>query len=389
MRQHLAITAAAGDAAPIGGAVGTGDDNNDAAADAAAAAADDGDGDDSAAARQGSYEVTNLVSNVPGLAKVTDPSVVNPWGVAFAPGAPLWVAENGSHALTVYTLNPHNDMPEIVNLVVKLGPHDAPDTWAPTGLVWNPSPNQFLVPSTKSGATFIAISEDGKLVAWSGSANPISGGLSTATVVRTHAGGVYKAAAFGTNPDGNFLFVTNFRAAKVEVYDVNFKEVHKFAFTDRDIPSGFAPFGIENIGGELFVTYAQQDEDKEDDVAGPGLGFVDVFTTSGKLVRRFASRGPLNAPWGLARAPLGFGKFGGAILVGNFGDGRINAFSNRGELLGSLSGRKGQPITIEGLWSLKFGMFQGADPEDLYFTAGVNDEQDGLIGEISATSGRH
>jgi uncharacterized protein (TIGR03118 family) len=375
MRKHVGITAAAADAAPIGGAVGAGISGDDE--------------DDSGAVRQGSYEVTNLVSNVPGLVKVTDPNVVNPWGVAFAPGAPLWVAENGSHALTVYTLNPHNDMPEIVDLVVKLAPQDSPDTWAPTGLVWNPSPNQFLVPSTKFGATFIAVSEDGKIVAWNGSANPIARGLSTATVVRTEAGGVYKAAAFGTNPDGNFLFVTNFRAAKVEVYDASFKEVHRFAFTDRDIPSGFAPFGIENIDGELFVTYAKQDEDKEDDVPGPGLGFVDVFTTSGKLVRRFASHGPLNAPWGLARAPLGFGRFGGAILVGNFGDGRINAFSNRGEFLGPLTGRNRQPIAIEGLWSLKFGMFQGADPEDLYFTAGINDEQDGLIGEISAKSGRH
>jgi len=137
------------------------------------------------------------------------------------------------------------------------------------------------------------------------------------------------------------------------------------------------------------VTFAKQDEEKEDDVAGPGLGFVDVFTTSGKLVRRFASRETLNAPWGLARAPLGFGRFGGAILVGNFGDGRINAFSNRGELLGQLSGRNSQPIAIEGLWSLKFGMFQGADSEDLYFTAGINDENNGLIGEISAASGRH
>jgi len=389
MRKHLAITAAAGDAAPIGGAVGVGgagagtDDDNE-----------DNDGEDNddkgnGAARQGSYGVTNLVSDVPGLAKVTDDNVKNPWGMASAPGGPLWVADNGSHALTVYTLNPHNDMPRIAPLVVKLGPQDSPDTWAPTGLVFNPNPNQFLVPQTSFGATFIAVSEDGKIVAWNGSANPISGGLSTATVVRTEAGGVYKGAAFGTNPDGNFLFVTNFRTAKVEVYDVNFKEVHKFAFVDRDIPSGFAPFGIENINGELFVTFAKQDEEKEDDVAGPGLGFVDVFTTSGKLVRRFASHGTLNAPWGLARAQIGFGKFGGAILVGNFGDGRINAFSNRGEFLGQLSGRNGKPIAIEGLWSLRFGMFQGADPGDLYFTAGINDEKNGLIGEISAASGRH
>jgi uncharacterized protein (TIGR03118 family) len=380
MRKELAISAAAGDEAPIGGAVGAGGADADEDTDA-----DENNG----AARRGSYEVTNLVSDVPDLAKLTDDNLKNPWGMASAPGGPLWVADNGSHALTVYTLNPRNDMPQIGDLVVKLGPQASPDTWAPTGLVWNPNRNQFLIPQTKFGATFIAVSEDGKIVAWNGSANPISGGLSTATVVRTEAGGVYKGAAFGTNPEGNFLFVTNFRTAKVEVYDTNFNEVTRYAFTHRDIPSGFAPFGIENIGGELFVTFAQQDEEKEDDVAGPGLGFVDVFTTSGKRVRRLASRGTLNAPWGLARAPLGFGKFGGAILVGNFGDGRINAFSNRGEFLGQLSGRNGQPIAIEGLWSLKFGMFQGANPEDLYFTAGINDETNGLIGEISVTSGRH
>ena len=380
MTKHQEITAAAGDVAPSGGAVETG-----------SASADDNDGDNdedqgTGATRQGSYEVTNLVSNVPGLAKVTDDNVKNPWGMAAVPGGPLWVADNGAHALTVYTLNPHNDMPEIAPLVVKLRPQDSPDTWAPTGLLWNPNPNRFLVPHTNFGATFIAVSEDGKIAVWNGSANPIAGGRSTATVVSTDTGGVYKGAAFGTNPDGTFIFVTNFRSAKVEVYDTNFKEVHKFAFTDRNIPSGFAPFGIENINNELFVTYAQQDADKEDDVAGPGLGFVDVFTTSGKLVRRFASRGTLNAPWGLARAPLGFGKFGGAILIGNFGDGRINAFDNHGNFLGTLRRPNGQPIVINGLWSLMFGAFTGASPEDLYFTAGINDEKDGLIGELSLAS---
>jgi uncharacterized protein (TIGR03118 family) len=372
MRKHLAITAVVG-AALIGGAIVVG----------VARAVDADRGDD----RQGAFQVTRLVSNRPDVgAKVTDPNVVNPWGAAFAPGMPLWVADNGAHALTVYTLR--NDVPQVGNLVVKLGPQDNPEQWAPTGLVWNPNPHQFIIPHTTFGATFIAVSEDGKIVAWNSNANSIYGGLSTATVVRTEAGSVYKGAALGTNPDGNFLFVTNFRSAKVEVYDASFNECTKFAFTDRDIPPGFAPFGIENIHGELFVTFAKQDKDKEDDVAGPGLGFVDVFTTSGKLVRRLASRGTLNAPWGVARAPLGSGKFGGAILIGNFGDGRINAFGNRGEFLGQLRNRNGQPITIEGLWALKFGRFQGADPEDLYFTAGINDEKDGLIGEVSV-SGRN
>src|SRR3954468_19223662 len=214
MRKYLAITVAIGSAALLGGAIVVG----------VARAGDDNRGDD----RQGAFQQTNLVSNVPGLAKVKDPNVVNPWGAAFAPGGPLWVADNGSHALTVYTLNPRNDMPQIANLVVKLGPQDSPDTWAPTGLVFNPNPAQFLVPNTKFGATFIAVSEDGKIAAWNPIANPIAGGLSAATVVRTEAGGVYKGAAFGTNPDGNFIFVTNFRSAKVEAYDVNFNEVTKY-----------------------------------------------------------------------------------------------------------------------------------------------------------------
>ncbi|HEX8108251.1 MAG TPA: TIGR03118 family protein [Kofleriaceae bacterium] len=372
MREHLAITTAVGAAALLGAAVVAGVARGD---------------DDRSEDRQGAFQVTNLVSNIPNLAKVTDHNTVNPWGAAFIPGEALWVADNGSHALTVYSLNP-KDMPQVGKLVVKLSPQD--NTWAPTGLVWNPSPNQFFLPNTKFPATFIAVSEGGQIVGWNANANPPDPvGLSLATVIKTNAGGVYKGAAFGTNPEGSFIFVTNFRAAKVEAYDTNFTEVTRFPFIDRDIPSGFAPFGIENICGELFVTFAKQDKAKEDDVAGPGLGFVDVFTTSGKLVRRFATRGTLNAPWGLARAPLSFGKFGGAILVGNFGDGKMNAFGNHGEFLGQLRARNGKTITIDGLWALKFGGFKGAEPEDLYFTAGIHDEKDGLIGDISPVPGRN
>jgi uncharacterized protein (TIGR03118 family) len=200
---------------------------------------------------------------------------------------------------------------------------------------------------------------------------------------------VYKGLALGVNADGVFIFATNFHAGTVEVFDASFAPVHRYRFIDRDLPRGYAPFGIANIDGNLFVSFALQDPDKQDDVAGDGHGFVAVFTTSGKLIRRLVSRGPLDSPWGMVRAPLDFGQFGGALLIGNFGNGQINAFDNRGSFLGELRTRNGNPLMINGLWSLMFGTFQGADPADLYFTAGINGESDGLIGEISLVSGRH
>jgi uncharacterized protein (TIGR03118 family) len=368
MRKHFGTTAAAGAAALISGTIGAG-----------SARAGDDDADELSA-----YQQTNLVSNIAGLAPTTDPNLLNPWGIAWAPGGALWASDNNGSVSTLYS-----GAGAIVPLVVAIPPADSS---APTGMVWNPNPNQFMIPGTTIGATFIFNGEDGTITAWNPAADPVTAGKSTASLVidNSAAGAVYKGLAYGTNARGNFIFATNFNSGKVEAYDTRFNlTTLDGSFTDPRLPAGYAPFGISNIDGDLFVTYAKQDDAKHDPVRGDGLGFVDVFTTSGKLVRRFASRGPLDAPWGLARAPLGFGKFGGAILVGNFGDGRINAFSNRGEFLGPLSGRNGQPIKIEGLWSLKFGMFEGADPVDLYFTAGINDEEDGLIGEISARSGRH
>jgi uncharacterized protein (TIGR03118 family) len=370
MRKHLVITAAAGAAALLGGVIVIG----------VARAGDDDHGTD----RQSAFLQTNLVSNLSSVgAKVTDPNVQNPWGLASAPGGALWVANNGAAVSTVYTLK--NDVPQIQSLVV--APLDNPTTWAPTGLVWNPNPNQFTFQGTKQkvGAVFIFASEDGRIVAWNPNAN---GDDTIANTVVSTPNAVYKGLALATNADGNFIFATNFHAGTVEAFDINFVPATKFRFIDRNIPAGFAPFGIANINSELFVSFAKQDADKHDDVAGPGNGFVDVFTTSGELVRRLVVRGVLNSPWGMTRAPLGFGKFGGAILVGNFGDGRINAFDNSGNFLGTLRGQNGQPIVINSLWSLMFGTFTGADPEDLYFSAGINNEQNGLIGELSLATGQ-
>jgi uncharacterized protein (TIGR03118 family) len=372
MRKQLGILVAVGGAALISGVVVVG----------VARAGDDDRG-------QAAYEQTNLVSNRSDVrAKVTDRNLQNPWGLAAAPGGPLWVANNGSSTSTVYTLQ--NDVPKISNLVVKLAAQDKPTEWKPTGIVWNPSTSQFKFQGDKKtdvAAVFIFASEDGRIVAWNPSANADP---AIANTVITTPNAIYKGLAFATAEEGgNMIFATNFHAGTVDVFDANFKPVTKIRLVDRDIPSGFAPFGIATIEHELFVSFAKQDKDKEDDVAGPGLGFVDVFTPGGKLVKRLVSRGPLNAPWGMVRAPLGFGRFGGALLIGNFGDGKINAFDNRGSLLGTLHGAYGQPIVIRGLWALMFGTFQGAGTEDLYFSAGINNEKDGLIGEIEVASGRH
>jgi uncharacterized protein (TIGR03118 family) len=345
-------------------------------------------GDADAIAGLGAYQQTNLVSNVAGLAPTTDPNLLNPWGIAWAPGGALWASDNNGSVSTLYS-----GAGAIVPLVVTIPPGASS---APTGMVWNPNPNQFLIPGTTIGSTFIFDGEDGTITAWNPAADPVTAGKSTASLVidNSASGAVYKGLAYGTNVRGNFLFATNFNSGQVEAYDTTFKlTALDGSFTDPELPAGYAPFGISNIDGDLFVTYARQDSAKHDPVRGDGLGFVDVFTTNGKLVRRFASRGVLNAPWGVARAPLGFGQFGGDILIGNFGNtgrfaGWISAFGNRGELLGELRDTRGRPIAIDGLWALSFGTFTASDGDTLYFTAGIHDEADGLFGKLTAVAGR-
>lgn len=373
MRKHFGTVAGA--AALFSGAIATGSARaDDASADAASALT--------------AYQQTNLISNVAGLAPTTDANLLNPWGIAWAPGGALWASDNNGSVSTLY-----NGAGAIVPLVVTIPPADSS---APTGMVWNPNPNQFQIPGTTIGATFIFDGEDGTITAWNPAADPVTAGKSTASLVidNSAAGAVYKGLAFGTNVRGNFLFATNFNSGKVEAYDNKFAPATlDGSFTDPQLPQGYAPFGISNIDGDLFVTYAKQDAAKHDPVRGDGLGFVDVFTTNGKLVRRFASRGVLNAPWGVVRAPLGFGKFGGEILIGNFGNtgrfaGWISAFDNRGSFLGELRAPNGRPIAIDGLWALSFGTFSASDGDTLYFTAGIHDEADGLFGKLTAVAGQ-
>jgi uncharacterized protein (TIGR03118 family) len=255
-----------------------------------------------------------------------------------------------------------------------------PTPAAPTGIVWNPTTSAstgFLFPGTDIPASFIFDTEDGTISAWAGTIPDPSHAI--IAVDNSADGAVYKGLATGVNAHGVFLFATNFHAGTIEVFAPNssagFKLVNKF--TDPKLPPRFAPFGIQNINGDLFVTYAKQDADGHDDVAGLGNGFVDVFDTDGNLLRRFASRGPLNSPWGVVRASFDFGRFSGDILVGNFGDGKISAFDSDGSFLGTLKDDKGKSLVIDGLWTLTLGGGRNSNPDTLYFTAGPNDETNG------------
>ena len=336
------------------------------------------------------YVVTPLVSDQSG-AKVQDPNLKNAWGVAFSPaGSPFWIADNATGLSTLY-----NGDGTIVNLLpagtspVKIPGPGGPGTGTPTGIVWNPA-RGFVVPGTAVQASFIFDTEDGTISAWAGGLTPGN----EAVLAATTAGAVYKGLVFGVNEQGAFLFATNFHDAKIDVFapptgTSNGQYVPATTsggFVDPKIPAGYAPFGIQNIDGNLFVTYAKQDSQKHDDAAGPGRGFVDVFDTDGHLLRRLASGGPLNSPWGVARASFAFGKFSDQILVGNFGDGRINVFDSDGRFLDTLRDAKGKPLSIDGLWTLTLGGGAKSSPSTLYFTAGPNDESDGLFGTITPVS---
>jgi uncharacterized protein (TIGR03118 family) len=252
--------------------------------------------------------------------------------------------------------------------------------------VWNPSVAAFdVAPNTP--ALFIFSTEDGTISAWSPSQADRSAAILEADNSEGGNGAIYKGLALATNSTGVFLYATNFRAGTVDVFDSRFQPVKLTgSFSDPNLPGGYAPFGVALIDGNLFVTYARQDEQKHDDVKGPGNGFVDVFNTDGVLITRFASRGTLNSPWGIARAPLDFGPFSTRILIGNFGDGRISGFTSEGNFRGQLRGIDDRAVTIEGLWSIAFCNEVAADPNKLYFTAGTNGEADGLFGSLGTVA---
>jgi len=363
-------------------------------------------GDDDSRRERDAYTVTPLVSNQSDHAAMQDPVLQNAWGIAFtSAGSPFWVNDNATGCSTLYdgtgekitALQVSIPLPGNFVPVTACHPNDPnnpsnPTPAAPTGIVWNPS-SAFLVPGTKIPALFIFSTEDGTISAWTGGLNPTNNAVITAD--QSARGAVYKGLAFAVNAKGAFLFATDFSNGKIDVFGPNgtdgmFTKVALDGdFADPEIPPGYAPFNIVNIDGDLFVTYAKQNAEKHNDVAGPGHGFVDVFDTDGRLIRRFESRGRLNSPWGIARASFAFGPFSGKILIGNFGDGRINVFNNDGRLVDQLEDVHGRPLVIEGLWTLTLGGGRASSPDILYFSAGPNDETDGLFGTITLASGHH
>jgi uncharacterized protein (TIGR03118 family) len=323
------------------------------------------------AAERNAYVVTNLVSNSAAVpAAAHDASLVNAWGLTASDSSPWWVADNGANVSTLYN----------GNTGAKLGLTVVVDG-GPTGTVFNIAGAMFPVPS---GATsrFLFASEDGKIRGWPGT-GPAQ---VTACHISPHVA-ISKWLAIAVTPGGPRLYATDFHNGRVDVWDGSWNLVTSAAFADPSLPAGYAPFGIQRSGGTIFVTYAKQDADAADELHGQGLGFVDAYDTAGNLLGRVAQHGQLNAPWGLAMAPASFGRFAGDLLVGNFGDGEINAYAKlrngHFEHRGELRGTDGKPIAIDGLWALEFGNDGGAGLSTrLFFTAGPNDELDGLFGSI-------
>lgn len=324
-----------------------------------------------------SFTATALVSNGAVSAPHTDPNLKNGWGVAFNPKGFVWVADNGTNVATLYD---GNGVPQSLVVTIPNGTHGEA---APTGIVFNGTQSFTVTQNGKSGvAAFIFAGEGGTITAWA----PAVGPTNAFTMYDDGTGGaVYKGLALAANNGNNFLYATDFHNNKIDVFDTNFTKVTMpGGFKDPAIPAGFAPFGIQLIGSNLFVTYAQLDAAKHDDVAGTGLGMVDVFDTGGNLKQHFATGTPLNAPWGIAQAPGNFGPFSGAILIGNFGDGTINAFdASSGRSMGSLNSSNGSAIIEHGLWGIAFGNDLNNQPSNtLFFAAGPNDEADGVYGRI-------
>ncbi len=324
------------------------------------------------------YTVTPLVSDVPGAAPVTDPNLVNGWGLARSLTSPWWVADNGAGdgKATLYT-----GAGAIVPLVVTVD-------GGPTGEVFAGIAGNFLVATdstaTLDRASFIFASEDGKIRAW-------RGGSTALVTAQGGAGANYKGLAIAEpTPGAPLLYAADFHNARVDVFNGAWQNVTPAgAFVDPKLHKGYAPFGIQTIGSRVFVAYAKQDEEAEDEEAGSGRGFVDAYDLQGNFLARVAQHGQLNAPWGLAWAPPGFGAFAGDLLVGNFGNGEINAYEEQEDGTwahrGTLRGDDGKPIAIDGLWALEFGNAgSNGTPDELFFTAGPDDETHGLFGKITA-----
>ena len=357
---------------------------------------------------------TNLVSDLPNVAQFLDPQLVNPWGISESGGSPFWISDNNAGVSTLYnTAGVKQGL--VVSIPAPGDPLGASGT--PTGTVFNiagGAAGGFKISgfnmsgASTASAIFLFATEDGTIVGWNPGVNPQGfdpnkAGKYGIIAVDNSAnptaanGAVYKGLTIAKDANGRtLLYASNFRAGKIDVFDTNFKLVTTLpagAFTDPNLPKGYAPFNVQELNGKIYVTYARQDKTKHDDDAGPHRGFVDVFNLDGTPGLagghvRLISRGPLDSPWGLAIAPASFGSLAGALLDGNFGDGHINAFNaTTGAFMGRLVDPDGEPIQIDGLWALKVGNGGlGGDADKVYFTAGIDHEQHGLFGSLASVA---
>jgi uncharacterized protein (TIGR03118 family) len=344
---------------------------------------------------------TPLVSDVPGVAPHTDPALVNPWGFTVSSRGEFLISDNNGGNAALFAA----DGTALGAPIAMPPPAGSPagTTGTPTGQVLNTTADFVISEAGRSApAAALFSTEDGTIIGFNSAVDPSNGILAAD---QSGAGAVYKGLAMGSAGGANYLYAANFHAGTVDVFDTHFA-LHTFSagqFTDPNPVAGFAPFDVKNIHGILFVTYAKQNAEKHDDVAGPGNGFIDEFDTSGHFIMRFASGTAaggtltqLNSPWGMAVAPDDFGKFGDALLVGNFGDSHVSAFDLKtGRFLGQLKDANGQPLILDGgvtgaggstkgLWGIGFGNGQGgAGRHTLFFASGINDESDGLFGKVT------
>jgi uncharacterized protein (TIGR03118 family) len=323
------------------------------------------------------YLATNLVSDAAGAAPHQDAHIVNGWGLAFHPTGYAWVASNGTS-----TASPYDGNGVAQNLVVSIPP-GAKGAANPTGIVHNPTQDFQVTQNGVTGASeFIVAGEAGTVAGWSQAVNATE----AVTVYDIGATGpVYKGLAIGRAAGANYLYAADFQGSKIDVFDRNFVLVTLVGdFRDPGLPAGYAPFGIQVVGDRVYVAYAQRSATGADEVKGAGLGVVSVFSTSGAFIRQLVQGGALNAPWGMAVAPVNFGSVSNHLLVANFGDGKINAYNtSNGRFEGTLSGADGTPIVIDGLWGVAFGNGSFSQPlNTLFFTAGPSNETHGLFGRI-------
>jgi uncharacterized protein (TIGR03118 family) len=311
-----------------------------------------------------------------------DPNLVNAWGMSRSSGSPWWISDNGTGLATLYD---GTGLPQSLVVTIPL-PNGQSGASAPTGTVFNAFNGAFeLAPGLRS--IFLFATEDGTIAGWNPNVNTTNAVIK---VDDSGEGAIYKGCAIAMTNSGPRLYVTNFATGQVDVYNKRFKEIEVAGgFADSMLPVNYAPFGIQNVGGNIIVTFAQRKPGSKDENHGPGKGYVDIFDTDGNLLLRLRHNSTMNAPWGIAQAPGDFGAFSHRLLIGNFGDGFVNAYNAvSGKREGTLLDANGAPIWIDGLWSLSFGGDNTSSglATELFFTAGPNDEGDGIFGKLTAIS---